>query len=215
MSVTVNSFPPFQSMNSPRGWVLAIIVLLHIVFFWLFASGLGARMIGAISPPKFQVVDVPYVKPPPIAQVPNYTVDPIPTGPVVLPPEAPIVENTMQNESISVTLAEPTASQGTTESQVRQPVVAMPAIDPRLPLSEPDYPPNEIRLNHAGTVMLSIYVLENGSVGDVRIEQSSGFPKLDIAAAREAKRWKLKPGSQDGRPAAMWKTIPITFQLKK
>ena len=105
MSVTVNSFPPFQSMNSPRGWVLAIIVLLHIVFFWLFASGLGARMIGAISPPKFQVVDVPYVKPPPIAQVPNYTVDPIPTGPVVLPPEAPIVENTMQNESISVTLA--------------------------------------------------------------------------------------------------------------
>jgi protein TonB len=91
----------------------------------------------------------------------------------------------------------------------------MPAIDSRTPLSEPEYPAQEIRQNHEGTVMLSIYVLENGRVGDVRIEQSSGFPRLDAAATREAKRWRLKPGSQDGRPLAMWKTVPITFQLKQ
>jgi len=216
MSVTVNSFPPFQSMNSPRGWVLAIIVLLHVVFFWLFASGLGARMIGAVSPQKFQVVEVPYKKPETVTKLPNDPiVDPVPVGPIVPRPEPPIVDSTTQSESISATIAEPTQFPGGTETPVRQPVVAMPAIDPGMPLGEPDYPANEIRMNHAGTVMLSIYVLENGRVGDVRVEQSSGFPRLDDAAARAAKRWRLKPGSQDGRPMAMWKTIPITFQLKK
>ena len=215
MSVTVNSFPPFQSMNSPRGWVLAIIVLLHVVFFWLFASGLGARMIGAVSPQKFQVVEVPYQKqPPPVTQELKYQVEPLPTGPVIPRPEVPIVDTAL-GESISATVAELDESEGTSETPVRQPVVALPAIDPGMPLTEPDYPPNEIRLNHAGTVMLSIYVLENGRVGDVRVAQSSGFPRLDDAAARAAKRWRLKPGSQDGRPMPMWKTIPITFQLKK
>jgi hypothetical protein len=40
------------------------------------------------------------------------------------------------------------------------------------------------------------------------------FPKLDAAAAREAKRWHLQPGMQDGRPVGMWKRIQITFKIE-
>ena len=49
MSVTINTFPPLHSMNSSRSWVLAIIVLLHLVFFWAFSSGLGQRIVTAFE----------------------------------------------------------------------------------------------------------------------------------------------------------------------
>lgn len=64
-------------------------------------------------------------------------------------------------------------------------------------------------------MILSAWVLETGRVGAVRIEQSSGYPKLDAAATREAARWRLNPGMKDGVPVAMWKQIPITFQLNE
>ena len=89
-----------------------------------------------------------------------------------------------------------------------------PEIDHRVGLTQPLYPPQSIRTGEAGTVVLSVLVLGNGRVGDVRIDQSSGHPRLDESAAREARRWKLKPGTRDGVPVAMWKQIPVTFRLK-
>lgn len=64
-------------------------------------------------------------------------------------------------------------------------------------------------------MILSVYVLGNGRIGEVRIEQSTGYPGLDEAAAREARRWRFKPGTRDGVPAPMWKQVPITFQLRQ
>ena len=61
---------------------------------------------------------------------------------------------------------------------------------------------------------LSVEVLPNGRVGQVRIEQSSGYVKLDESAVREARKWRMKPGMQDGVATAMWKRVPITFRLK-
>jgi TonB family protein len=49
----------------------------------------------------------------------------------------------------------------------------------------------------------------------VRIEKSSGFVKLYDAAAREAKRWRMKPGTSDGTATTMWRVVPIKFQLKR
>jgi protein TonB len=89
-----------------------------------------------------------------------------------------------------------------------------PQIDPKQALSEPMYPSRAIREGWVGTVVLSVFVLENGRVGDVRLDQSSGYAELDSSALREARRWRLMPGSRDGIPTAMWKQIPITFQLK-
>ena len=47
-------------------------------------------------------------------------------------------------------------------------------------------------------MMIAIEVLENGRVGQVRVESSSGYERLDDAAVRQAKRWRLKPGMRDG-----------------
>ena len=54
-------------------------------------------------------------------------------------------------------------------------------------LTEPEYPVSEIRLGHEGTVWLSIEILPNGRVGHVRVDQSSGYVKLDESAVREAR----------------------------
>jgi periplasmic protein TonB len=56
MNATINTFPPFQSMNSPRGWVLAVIVLLHFGFFLMLSSGMGHRIVDAFRPPPIVVI---------------------------------------------------------------------------------------------------------------------------------------------------------------
>jgi protein TonB len=101
-----------------------------------------------------------------------------------------------------------------TEGPGSGPYIVEPQLDARYPFTEPEYPVAEIRQGHEGTVVLSLQILPNGRVGDVRIDQSSGFPKLDEAAAREARRWRMKPGTSDGTAMPMWKRVPIRFQLK-
>ena len=94
------------------------------------------------------------------------------------------------------------------------PVIVQPQGDPRYPFTEPEYPTPDIRMGHEGTVWLSIEILPNGRVGAVRVDQTSGFARLDESAVREARKWRMKPGMQDGIAIAMWKRVPVTFRLK-
>ncbi|HLS81527.1 MAG TPA: energy transducer TonB, partial [Steroidobacter sp.] len=89
-----------------------------------------------------------------------------------------------------------------------------PRSDPRRPLSQPQYPPASRRAGEEGTVILEVLVLENGRVGDARIKQSSGYSRLDEAALREVKRtWRLRPGTENGKPVQMWGQFAVTFKL--
>lgn len=215
MNATMNTFPPFQSMNSPRGWILAAIVLLHFGFFLALSSGMTIDIVKVFRPETTLVtpVDREPEPPEPMKATQVNIDDPIPFVPVppivTLPPEDPV---TAPRETTSV--LPPVTTPIDRGGGSAQPIVTLPEIDPRIGLSEPTYPASEIRAEHAGTVLLSVYVLENGRIGDVRLDQSSGFPKLDESAMREARRWRLKPGMRDGVPVAMWKQIPVTFQLQ-
>lgn len=215
MNATVNTFPPFQSMNSPRGWALALIVLLHVGLFSALLSGMGTRMVTVLRQTPTQVVDVVPVRPEERTVKPaDITVDTSLVKQLVVPEPDHTFDIAEEPTTITGQTISGMPGEGLTPGS-GVPAIELPSIDPRLPLREPEYPPAEIRLNHRGTVLLGVYVLDNGRVGDVRIEQSSGFQRLDSAARRAALAWHLKPGTQDGRPVAMWKTIPITFQLKK
>jgi protein TonB len=215
MNATLNTFPPFQSMNSPRGWILAAIVLLHCGFFYLLSSGMAVQIIEKLRPPSVLVIPTPEREqlPQPVKQT-IVNIDPVsltvpPPDPIPSLPQEPNPET-----APAAIIAPPPSAVGTETPGPAAPVITAPDIDPRLGLSEPPYPASEIRAEHTGTVLLSIYVLENGRVGEVRLDQSSGYPKLDDSALREARRWKLRPGMRDGVPVAMWKQIPVTFQLQ-
>jgi len=97
---------------------------------------------------------------------------------------------------------------------MRRVTAPLVGLDPRFPFTEPEYPTPDIRMGHEGTVWLTIEILPNGRVGAVRIDQTSGFARLDDAAVREARKWRMKPGTQDGIAIAMYKRVPVTFRLK-
>lgn len=212
-AATINSFPSFHSLNSPRGWALAIIVLVHLGFFWALSNGLSHSIIDVFTtaPPVLIPEPMQATKPPPKQPI-DVTVQPLPlvTPPV---PNVPIEES--QNAPIVVGAQPPPTDTFIDHGDVSppQPVIVEPRIDARRGLSEPYYPPAIIRVGGEGTVLLSLYILPDGRVGEVKLDQSSGHPKLDESAMREAKKWRFVPGSRDGAAAAMWKQVPITFRL--
>lgn len=212
-AITIHAFPPINLLTSPRSWLLAVIVLLHAGFFWALSNGLSLKTV--IDLPRSTVIEFLPTQPRPAPEPPdifkNVTI-PAASAPAPIPPTVVVDEEPQQVAPLAVTTAPPP------EPLVRpSPApggVVEPQIDPRVGLSEPLYPPAAIRGNESGTVILSVLVLENGRVGAARLVQSSGHARLDEAALREARRWRLKPGARNGAPAAMWKQIPITFRLE-
>jgi periplasmic protein TonB len=214
-ATTINTFPSLHSWSSPRSWALAIIVLLHLGFFWALTNGLSIRMPDVFRPKPFEYVPVEPqpVKPPPVAPIEDFvpTTDQLVT---VVPPVIDIPAAEDQTETIYVPQpTQPGTFRDTGDVSPPAPVVIEPKIDTRRGLSEPPYPASEIRQGHEGTVVLSLHILADGRVGEVKLERSSGYQKLDDSAMREAKRWRFIPGTSDGSPLAMWKQVPITFRL--
>jgi periplasmic protein TonB len=212
-ATTVNAFPPLHAFNSSRGWFLALIVLVHLAFFWGLTNGLAVYI---IDPPKggdvFLVPSDP-PKPPPKPVTP---VDPIVRNIwVPAPLDPPLLRHDDPPTAPRQTTSEPQEPPTTaTEGPGAGPFIVEPELDARFPFTEPEYPVSEIRQGHEGTVLLALQILPNGRVGAVRIDKSSGYLKLDESAAREARRWRMKPGTSDGTVMAMWKRVPIKFQLK-
>jgi protein TonB len=196
-----------------RGVVFLAIVALHALFFWALATGMSHRVIEAVLGPietrMIEEAPKPEDKPPP--PPPKIETPP----PYVPPPEVAI--------EIPMDAAPTTAIRQTTQQvPVAQPPPAPVAViprtspksDPRRPLTQPEYPPSSRRAGETGTVILEVYVLETGRAGDVRVKQSSGFPKLDEAAVRDVKRsWRLQPGTENGKPVPMWGQFAVTFKL--
>ena len=214
-ATTINSFPSLHSLNSPRGWALAIIALLHVAFFWALSSGLTPKLLTAF------IVEAPLQLPAPSEPKPPEPVvikEPLiqqQITPTVIEPEVQFTPEPIA-DSTPLLVREPTPPNdftGTGGVVEPAPVVVEPRIDSRRGLSEPFYPPQVIREGGEGTVLLSIYILADGRVGEVRLDRSSGHAKLDESAMREAKRWRFVPGTSDGKPMAMWKQLPVTFKL--
>ena len=67
--------------------------------------------------------------------------------------------------------------------------------------------PSELRVE--GTVLVQALVLEDGSVGDVRVVQS--IPMLDEAAVACVRQWRFKPARTAGHPVAVWVAVPVRF----
>jgi protein TonB len=58
-------------------------------------------------------------------------------------------------------------------------------------------------------------VREDGSVANVELARSSGFPVLDESAARTVREsWRFIPARVDGTPVESWVEVPIKFVLK-
>jgi protein TonB len=203
----IMAYAPEPTLSPRRLTAITLVVLLHVGIILALKEGLAQRAVQFISGP----IDVKLIEeatpeekqPPP----PPVKIDTPP--PQVPPPEVNIEIPTE---------APPTAI--TAVAMVKQPpppprpIVRSTPHQGNVPLSKPDYPPNERRLSHEGSVVLQLYVLENGRVGDAKVQASSGYPSLDEAALEHAKRvWRFVPAKEDGKPVAMWYPFKVTFKL--
>jgi periplasmic protein TonB len=79
----------------------------------------------------------------------------------------------------------------------------------------PVYPRGSLRRHEQGKVILEVLILADGSVGEVRIKQSSGFKRLDRSAMKAVKRWRYIPAQQGDKAIEYWYQQPIVFSLRK
>jgi protein TonB len=136
----------------------------------------------------------------PLASTPHATQLPRPTAePVQKPMEKAVLETTTP-ESIDrdATIEE--------DKGVTTDAVAASAF-------HPTYPRISKRRGEEGSVILSVQVLANGSVGQVDILQTSGFRRLDEAAVKGALQTTFTPAIRMGRPVESTTRLSYTFRL--
>lgn len=199
-----------------RTLAFVLVVIIHVFFFWVLASGLGAKLVETVvGPVETKIIDetpedkTPPPPPPDIEQPPPY----------VPPPEISV-------DTIVDTTNTTAISNATSERPVAPPPpVAAPPVHQvvRTPpsgqgkgarITQPEFPPSARRAGESGTVVLAIFVKEDGRPGEVKVAKSSGSTALDEAAVKEVQRnWRLVPGKEDGKPVAMWYNFAVTFKL--
>lgn len=92
----------------------------------------------------------------------------------------------------------------------------------QLPLSDadylqnpkPGYPAISRRLNEQGTTVMRVYIGTDGLPQHAEIAKSSGYARLDTAAAATVMRWRYVPGKRGGVAEAMSVTVPIIWTLE-
>ena len=180
------------------------VVLVHGA---LIAVALAAPV--AVTPPELPVLQITMLMepvappaqslPPPEPEVPPPVLPPPERAIDTLPPPEPAPEMPPAPPA-----PEPPA-QAVTPPQVNAAHGAAPPIV---------YPALSRRLGETGTVLLHLHVLADGRIGAVNVLRSSGFPRLDRAAADAALRWRLTPARRGDEPVAMWYRWPVQFELE-
>jgi protein TonB len=201
--------------NQKRTLALILVIAIHAGFFWVLNSGLGSKIVQVITGPvQTEIIDEPKEEenepppPPPDIEAPPPYVPP-PDFAIELPTAAPATTAITGTTSVRPTAPPP----------VKPPEAKTVRTPPSTTgkgarITQPEYPPSSRRAGEEGTVTLQVYVLESGKAGEVKVQKSSGFPKLDEAAVREVQRtWRFVPGKEDGKPVAMWHTFNVTFRL--
>jgi protein TonB len=79
---------------------------------------------------------------------------------------------------------------------------------------QPKYTSDAMRAKIQGVVQLEVVVLENGTVGDVRITRSldKNFG-LDTEAITAARQWLFRPATRQGKPVPIIVLLELEFRL--
>ena len=205
-----------QANISQRSFAFLLVVSIHVLFFWVLSSGLGASLIRTVMDPieTSFIDDLPDedTAPPPSLDIDQpLPVVPLPDLDVAAPVEGP------GGNPITATPWERPVEQVLPPTQILKPssVRTPPSATGRGARSPlPEYPPAARRAGEVGTVTLKCYVSEAGKCGEVSVVRSSGFQRLDDAAVKEVQRnWRFVPAREDGQSVAAWHTFAITFRL--
>ena len=80
---------------------------------------------------------------------------------------------------------------------------------------KPEYPRLSKRLREHGTVKLKVFINTIGKPEKILIHTSSGYHRLDTAAAAAVENWEFKPHTVGNKHTAAWAIVPVDFVLTK
>lgn len=120
-------------------------------------------------------------------------------------PLAPVIESQTVVDAAPLT-AEPTFTPFTVAPSIlnRDEVIAAMGAE---------YPPLLRDAGIGGSVKVYFYIAEDGRVGDVRLDQSSGHAALDDAALKVARVYRFSPALNKDKKVPVWVSFSITFQV--
>lgn len=98
------------------------------------------------------------------------------------------------------------------------PAPAQPVVLPRSDAAHlnnpaPAYPSMSRRMGEQGQVQLDVYILPDGSVGEIKLRRSSGHARLDQAALDAVRHWRYQPARRGDQPIPWWYVQPVLFTL--
>lgn len=164
-------------------------------------------------PPEPQIAD--HVPPPPITLPPTALPPPVdaPRIEAIIstqtpPPPAPVVvqnDRPLSNASTAPTAA-PTAPPVENAGDMSSTMISA---------TPPRYPQESRRLREQGVVLLRVVLGLDGRVSDIRVNKSSGHPRLDQAALSAVRHWRWSPTMRNGTPVIVQGLVEIPFILQE
>ena len=224
------SLPSAAPRWKDGGPTLLAVTVAHAALLGAVLVGLHAPATDDVTPPTLSgvlVAEAPEQlappEPKPVVQPrPQPTPRPRPAPPVNAPatersitaPETP--PEPAQPEPV---VSPPVQAQPAVAAPPAEPVAAPPVAPPMANASHlnnpaPVYPQLSRRRGEQGTVYLDLLVLADGTVGDIGLKRSSGFPELDESALKAVVRWRFVPASRGGVPLDWRYVLPVSFNLR-
>jgi protein TonB len=221
-----------------RPGVLLLVAGLHAAALAWLLAGSAPEPVVAPSAPVIEGVLLapPADEPTPSvpAPLPTPTRAPVPTpapvlsrpAPAPLPaPSAAAPESLPAPPPLQVAAA---AAPATEASAAGMPTAGPPAADAteNLPVVPPmeratardqprSYPALSVSRQEEGRVVLEVYIRADGTVGEVRLLQSSGYRRLDTDAMQSVRRWRYVPARRGNQPIPYWYRQPVDYQLQR
>lgn len=231
-----------KRLRETSGWfepgiALFVVGTAHALLLWWMAATISRQpldvappaLVGILVPPP--AVTGPRALPIEPVPQPRPTVIPKPT-PRPRPVPVPVPAGPPAERAVSAPPSEPPAPAPVAQIAAASPS-PVPAPAPTTPAAEslpvtpprsdaahlsnpaPAYPPLSRRMGEQGRVLFDVFILADGSVGEIRLKHSSGYPRLDRAAEEAVRRWRYQPARQGGEPIPYWYVQPVVFSLDR
>jgi TonB family protein len=205
------------SFLSRRTTAVALIIGLHAVIIYGFATGLVPRVAAVIVPSIVVIPDVPKTKEPPPLPPPTLEQHPfnvvIPEFPMNPPPEQVGAQNLTTGPIVDPV---PVTSNPGTPIRVVNRVLGGPG--KAFPNTDDFYPPTEIRMGRTGISTVQVCTDDKGRLTAApTLAQSSGSAGLDEGALKLAKAGSghYRATTEDGRAVSSCYVFRVKFDIKK
>lgn len=204
--------------NSARLTGLSVVVVLHLLLVYALVTGLAREIVQVIQAP-LETKIIEEVKPPPPDKPPPPPPPKLaaPPPPFIPPPEIRLDTPPPPTNTITAT----TSTKPVAEAPIPRPAAApagparTSAVVDAKACAKPEYPPQSLRAQEEGLVVLQFLIGADGQVKDSRVDRSSGFRRLDQAAQRALSLCKFKAGTENGQSVESWARIEYQWRIEE